>query len=133
MLSIFGDLNFSSLLWYLDDLLVFACSEEGALTTLELVFSHLGNNLKLAQKKCHFLRHSVRFLGHVVDADGVSADQDKIKVTANFQKEDLMDSDGRMPSQQKVRSFLGYYQHFISACSRIACSLCTYSQPEDDD
>lgn len=76
MLSIFGDLNFSSLPCYLDYLLVFAPSEEGALARLELVFSRLqANNLKLAQKKCHFLRRSVRFLGHVVDAEGVSVDQ----------------------------------------------------------
>ncbi|KAJ8361773.1 hypothetical protein AAFF_G00422190 [Aldrovandia affinis] len=59
MLSIFGDLNFSSLLCYLDDLLVFAPSEEEALRRLEVVFSRLrANNLKLSQKKCNFLRKS---------------------------------------------------------------------------
>ncbi|KAJ8358416.1 hypothetical protein AAFF_G00441710 [Aldrovandia affinis] len=59
MLSIFGDLNFSSLLCNLDDLLVFAPSEEEALRRLEVVFSRLrANNLKLSQKKCNFLRKS---------------------------------------------------------------------------
>ncbi|KAJ8410013.1 hypothetical protein AAFF_G00210540 [Aldrovandia affinis] len=49
MLSIFGDLNFSSLLCYLDDLLVFAPSEEEELRRLEVVFSRLrANNLKLS-------------------------------------------------------------------------------------
>lgn len=38
MVSISGDLNFSSLLCYLDDLLVFAQSERQALDRLELVF-----------------------------------------------------------------------------------------------
>lgn len=38
MLSIFGDLNFSSLLCYLDDLLVFAATEEEALRRLKVVF-----------------------------------------------------------------------------------------------
>ncbi|CAI5657560.1 unnamed protein product [Oreochromis niloticus] len=127
MLSIFGDLNFSSLLCYLDDLLVFAPSEEEALKRLEIVFSRLRtSNLKLAQKKCHFLRHSVRFLGHVVDAGGVSVDQDKVRVITSFQKTDLMDGDGCTPSQRKVRSFLGmvmFYQHFIPGCSRVAKPL----------
>lgn len=60
MLSIFGDLNFFSLLCYLDDLLVFAPSEEEALRRLEVVFSRLwANNLKLSQKKYNFLRWSV--------------------------------------------------------------------------
>lgn len=127
MLSIFGDLNFSSLLCYLDDLLVFAPSEEESLRRLSVVFSRLrSSNLKLSQKKCHFLRRSVRFLGHVVSADGVSVDQEKVSAISEFKKMDLMESDGCTPSQQKVRSFLGmvlFYQHFIPACSRIAKPL----------
>ena len=51
MLSIFGDLNFSSLRCYLDELLVVAPSEDEALRRLKVVFSRLrANNLKLAQK-----------------------------------------------------------------------------------
>lgn len=127
MISVFGDLNFSSLLCYLDDLLVFAPSEEEALKRLDTVFSRLrANNLKLAQKKCHFLRKSVRFLGHVVDNSGVSVDQEKVKVISAFRKEDLMKDDGCTPSQRKVKSFLGmvlYYQHFIPGCSSIAKPL----------
>ena len=56
MLSIFGDLNFSSLLCYLDDLLIFASSEEEALRRLEVVFQRLrDHNLKLSPKKCHLM------------------------------------------------------------------------------
>lgn len=127
MLSIFGDLNFSSLLCYLDDLLVFAPSEEESLKRLSVVFSRLrSSNLKLSQKKCHFLRGSVKFLGHVISADGVSVDQEKVSAISSFKKEDLMEPDGCTPSQQKIRSFLGmvlFYQHFIPACSRIAKPL----------
>lgn len=51
MLSIFGDLNFSSLLCNLDDLLVFAPDETAALEWLEVVFQRLRNhNLKLSPK-----------------------------------------------------------------------------------
>ncbi|KAJ8369746.1 hypothetical protein SKAU_G00097740 [Synaphobranchus kaupii] len=85
-----------------NDLLVFAPSEEEALRRLEVVFSRLRTyNLKLSQKKCHFLRKSVRFLGHVVDASGVSVDQEKVTVISGFRKEDLMDADGCTPSQKK--------------------------------
>lgn len=105
MISVFGDLNFSSLLCYLDDLLVFAPSEEEALKRLEAVFSRLrANNLK-----CYFLRRSVRFLGHVVDSSGVSVDEEKVKAISAFRKEDLMNDDGRTPSQRRVKSFLGMY------------------------
>lgn len=91
------------------------------------MFSRLrANNLKLAQKKCHFLRKSVRFLGHVVDSSGVSVDQEKVEVIVSFKREDLMNADGSTPSQRKVKSFLGmvlYYQHFIPSCSSIAKPL----------
>ncbi|KAL0148047.1 hypothetical protein M9458_056662, partial [Cirrhinus mrigala] len=127
MLSIFGDLNFSGLLCYLDDLLVFAPSEQEALKRLEIVFSRLrSSNLKLAPKKCHSLRKSVKFLGHVIDGTGVSVDEEKVKVISAFQKEDLMKEDGATPSQKKIRSFLGmvlYYQAFIPSCSHIARPL----------
>uniref|UniRef100_A0A8C5BFE2 ribonuclease H n=1 Tax=Gadus morhua TaxID=8049 RepID=A0A8C5BFE2_GADMO len=127
MLSIFGDLNFSSLLCYLDDLLVVAPSEGEALSRLGEVFSRLrANNLKLAQKKCHFLRKSVKFLGHMVDSSGISVDQEKVRVISGFSREDLMKADGCTPSQKRVRSFLGmvlYYQHFIPGCSSIAKPL----------
>lgn len=75
MLSVFGDLYFSSLLYYFDDLLVFARSEQEALKCLEVVFAWLrARNLKLAPKKCHFLRSSIKFLGHVISGSGVFVD-----------------------------------------------------------
>ncbi|XP_076862436.1 uncharacterized protein LOC143514750 [Brachyhypopomus gauderio] len=78
MTAIFGDQNFLSLLCYLDDVLVFAPDEETALGRLETVFSRLReHNLKLAPRKCHFLRSSVKFLGHIIDERGVSTDPRK--------------------------------------------------------
>ncbi|KAI4905797.1 hypothetical protein NFI96_024895 [Prochilodus magdalenae] len=85
MLSIFGDLNFSSLLCYLDDLLVFAPTEKEALERLEVVFQRLRqHNLKLSQKKCHFLRTSVRFLGHIISGNGVAVDPEKITTPLTY-------------------------------------------------
>lgn len=127
MTSIFGDQNYLSLLCYLDDLLVFAPDEETALTRLEMVFDRLrGHNLKLAPKKCFFLRRSVKFLGHVIDENGVSTDPSKVEGIARMTSADLMESDGVTPSQKRIRSFLGminYYQHFIPRYSAVAKPL----------
>uniref|UniRef100_A0A669CFT2 ribonuclease H n=1 Tax=Oreochromis niloticus TaxID=8128 RepID=A0A669CFT2_ORENI len=127
MMSIFGDENFSSLLCYLDDLMVFAPDEVTALQRLEMVFSRLrSHNLKLTPKKCHLLKRSVKFLGHVICADGVRTDPDKVNTITNIREEQLMESDGVTPSQKKIRSFLGmilYYQHFIPDCSAKAKPL----------
>lgn len=127
MMSIFGDENFSSLLCYLDDLMVFAPDEVTALQSIEMVFSRLrSHNLKLAPKKCHLLKRSVKFLGHVICADGVRTDPNKVNTITNIREEQLMESDGVTPSQKKIRSFLGmilYYQHFIPDCSAKARPL----------
>lgn len=127
MLSIFGDLNFGSLLCYLDDLLVFASTEEEALERLEIVFQRLRtHNLKLSPKKCHLMRSSVKFLGHIIDGNGVAADPAKVDAISNFTKNDLMEDDACTPSVKRIKSFLGmvfYYQHFIPHCSSIAKPL----------
>lgn len=127
MMSIFGDQNFLTLLCYLDDVLVYASNEAEALSRLEMVFSRLRDHgLKLAPKKCQFLRRSVKFLGHIVDSNGVSTDPDKVKAITSMRVADLMMEDGVTPSQRKVKSFLGmimYYQQFIQDCSRLAKPL----------
>ena len=127
MISIFRDQNYLSLLYYLDDLLVFAPDEETALLRLEMVFERLhGHNLKLAPKKCFFLRRSVKFLGHVIDENGVSTDPSKIENITNMTRTDLMEPDGVTPAQERIRSFLGminYYQHFVPRYSAIAKPL----------
>ncbi|KAL1278491.1 hypothetical protein QQF64_025164 [Cirrhinus molitorella] len=72
------------------------------------------SSLKLAPKNCHFLRQSVKFLGHVIDGTGISVDEEKVKVISAFQKEEY----GTTPSQKDL-----HYQAFIPSCSRIARSL----------
>ncbi|XP_015224698.1 PREDICTED: uncharacterized protein LOC107081001 [Cyprinodon variegatus] len=127
MLNIFGDKNFMSLLCYLDDVLVFAPTEDLALERLHMVFQRLQNhNLKLAPKKCHFLRKSVKFLCHIISIDGIQSDPDKVTAITNIDESDLMEIGTNIPSQRKIRSFLGmvvYYQQFIEGCSAMAKPL----------
>ncbi|KAJ8010185.1 hypothetical protein DPEC_G00072360 [Dallia pectoralis] len=127
MTSIFGDQNYLSLLCYLDDLLVFAPDEETAFLRLTMVFDRLrSHNLKLSPKKCFFLRRSVKFLGHIIDENGVSTDPSKVENICNMSSADLMEHDGVTPSQKRIRSFLGmvnYYQHFVPRFSAIAKPL----------
>lgn len=127
MTRIFGEQNFLSLLCYLDDLLVFAPNEEVALQRLETVFGMLKkHNLKLSPKKCHFLRRSVQFLGHLITEGGVSTDPGKVEAITKITSADLMCPDGVTPSVKKIQSFLGlvmWYQRFIENCSSLARPL----------
>uniref|UniRef100_A0A9J7XGM7 ribonuclease H n=1 Tax=Cyprinus carpio carpio TaxID=630221 RepID=A0A9J7XGM7_CYPCA len=124
-----GLYEYNRMLCNLDDLLVFAPTEEEALNRLQVVFSKLrDNNLKLSPKKCHLLMWSVRFLGHVIDQSGVAVavDPTKVDVICKMPKEALMEEDGRTPSVKRLKSFLGmvfFYQSFIPGCSAIAKPL----------
>ena len=117
MLKIFGDQNFMSLLCYLDDLMIFAPSEELALERIEMIFQRLRlHNLKLAPKKCFLLRRSVRFLGHVINNQGISTDPSKVEAVTSVTRANLMRADGLTPDAKKIQSFLGlvmWYQRFI--------------------
>ncbi len=127
MMNIFGDQNFMSMLCYLDDILVFAPDEQLALERLEMVFQKLkAHNLKLSQKKCHFMKPSVKFLGHIVSSKGVATDPDKVRAIDDITEQDLMEDGSDIPSQTKLRSFLGmvvFYQQYIEGCSRIGRPL----------
>ena len=57
---------------YLDDLIVASHGPAEQFAHLRRVFGHLRERqLKLKRSKCHFLQASLRFLGHIVSAEGV--------------------------------------------------------------
>ncbi|GKA54935.1 putative reverse transcriptase domain-containing protein [Tanacetum coccineum] len=72
--------------------------------------------------KCEFWLQEVRFLGHMVNQNGIHMDPSKIKAVKNWK-------DPTTPS--KIRSFLGlagYYRCFIANFSKIAKPLTLLTQ-----
>ena len=73
--------------------------------------------MKLSPKKCSFFMREVKYIGHIVSAEGMQADPDKIDKVKNWP----------IPTNpEQVRSFLGfvgYYRKFIQNFSRIARPL----------
>ena len=113
-----GDQQLVTLLLYLDNICIFAASIEEMLDCIELVFKWLEDfNLKIKPKKCHFFQHSIIFLGHVLSAEGISANPEKVEKVKNWP----------VPTNPKeLQSFLGlasYYCHFIPKFAAIAKCL----------
>ena len=80
--NVLGDLR---CLIYLDNVIVHASTFERELERLRLVLSRLrAANLKLNPKKCELFRCKVRFLSHVVCAEGVTTDLDKIEAVKTW-------------------------------------------------
>lgn len=118
MERLFGDCRHQSVLLYLDDVIVFSSSVQQHLERLEEIFSRLDKEgLKVKLSKCQFFQRQVKYLGHVVSAEGVSTDPDKIAAVRDW----------KTPSNlAELRSFLGfasYYRRFIAGFSRMAAPL----------
>ena len=103
---------------YVDDLVIFSNNFEEHLKHLEDVFSQIeSTGFKLGLGKSQFAKKSIKYLGHVVDSNGVQADPEKTEAISNMSP----------PRNAKgVRRFLGccsYYRRFIKNFAGIAAPL----------
>lgn len=82
---IFCSCRYQSLLLHLDNVVIFSSSVQQHLERLEVVFFRLHQQgLKIKVSKCHFFQKQVKYLGHVVSAEGVATDNDKVAVVKNW-------------------------------------------------
>ena len=103
-----GDQQYVTLLFYLDDICIFAETADQMLDRIEFVYSRLKEfNLKIKPKKSHFFQTSVTFLGHILSANGVSPNPEKVAKIKDWPTP---------KTPKEVHSFVGlasYYRRFI--------------------
>ena len=75
-----GDLHLNWCLIYLDDIIVFAKTQQEAITRLGTVFQKLREaGLKLQPSKCELFKTSLLYLGYIVSEDGIRTDPKKVE------------------------------------------------------
>lgn len=75
---------FKICLVYLDDVIVFGESFEKIMANLEVFLKLRTANLKLNLKKCNFFGRQVRYLCHVISAQGISTDPENIAAVSEW-------------------------------------------------
>ncbi|UYV84801.1 hypothetical protein LAZ67_X003569 [Cordylochernes scorpioides] len=110
--SVLGSLKWNMCLCYLDDIIVYAPTFEEHLRRLQLVLRCIQKaGLSLNHKKYLFGSRRIKILGHLVDANGIHPDPDKIEAVSKFP---------RPKNISELRSFLGLSQEKASEVLKTA-------------
>ena len=108
MEQVLKGLQWKTLLLYLDDVIVYSPDIDSHLDRLAEVLDRFrAAGLKLKPAKCELLQQQVKYLGHVVSAQGVATDPEKVEAVKDWKTPTCV---------SEVRAFLGfvgYYRRFI--------------------
>ena len=126
MNRVFGPYLDKFVIFFIDDILVYSSSKEEHAEHLRIVLQTLREHQLYAKFiKCQFWLDRVAFLGHVVSAEGISVDPQKIEAIVDW----------KPPTNvTEVRSFLGlagYYRKFIEGFSKTATPLTKLTRKEE--
>lgn len=125
MEKVMAGLNLQEVIAFLDDLIIFSDTLEQHEDRLMKVLQRISAfGLKLAPSKCKFFQSSVKYLGHVISAQGIHPDPEKISALTEW------------PLPKTVRDlraflgFAGYYRRFVEGYSQIVKPLNALLQGE---
>ena len=99
---------------YIDDILLFSENFEDHLSQIErLMKTMLESGFKLKLSKCDFAKHSVKYLGHILETNGIRPAKDNLIAIKNFD---------RPKNRKNVRQLLGkinFYLKYVNNASRL--------------
>ena len=85
MQNTLGEFNLTYCIIYLDDVIVFGCSEKEHLEHLHVVFKHFWEfNLKLKPSKCSFFQSEIVYLAHHVSREGIHPSRNNVRAIEDF-------------------------------------------------
>jgi len=125
MNHVLSDLLDVGVLAYMDDILVYAkTEEEHDLLVKEVLRKLKKNGLAVSPEKCVWKAQEVQFLGYVIGRDGIKMAKEKVEAVLECKQP---------KSLTEVQSFLGFanfYRRFIPDYSRVARPLMELTKKE---
>jgi len=125
MNHVLSDMLDVGVLAYMDDILVYADTEEGHDRTVKEVLKRLQNNgLAVALEKCVWKATEVEFLGYIIGRNGIRMAEDKVQAELDWKT---------LESLMEVQLFLGFanfYRRFIQNYSRVTRPLTELTKKE---
>ncbi|GJZ64851.1 putative reverse transcriptase domain-containing protein [Tanacetum coccineum] len=108
---------------FIDDILIYSCNKEEHANHLRIILELLKKEKLYAKfSKCDFWISIMKFLGYLIDSQGIHVDPAKIEAVKNWTSP---------TTPKEIRQFLGlagYYQRFLKDFSKIAKSLTELTQ-----
>jgi transposase InsO family protein/dUTPase len=118
MERVLSGVHLKTALVYLDDIVVFGASIPELKDRLEEVFRKIHQaGLKLKAKKCTLFKQQLRYLGHIVSAEGVSCDPDMLAPVKEWK------SPTCVKDLQRFLGFANFFRRFIKDFASIAYPL----------
>ena len=114
MTNCLRELNYSTCLVYLDDVVIYSSTQEGHLKHLQAVLEQfLLHGLKLKPSKCEFFKEKIEYLGHGVSLKGVWPSRDNLKAITKYPEP---------TTHTAIKGFVGLVS-ITGALSRISLKL----------
>ena len=118
MSLVLSGLQWRTCLVYLDDVIVFGRTFQEHQARLKEVFDRLrSTGLKLMPSKCHLFCERVTFLGHVISAEGVQTDIEKVDAVRSWP------CPTNVPAVRAFLGFCSYYRCFVQGFATRAAPL----------
>ena len=110
--------DFSSMIAYLDDIIIFSKTPQEHLSHIRKVFKKLRSaKLFMKMSKCNFFSKEIQYLGHILSTTGIQPLPSKTHAIQHMQPP-------TMPKQvQAFLGLVGYYRKFIKGFAKIAKPL----------
>jgi hypothetical protein len=132
MHSVLGSAMGAYALVYIDDVLVYGDDVEQHIEQLDEVLRRIElAGMSVSRGKCNFFEAEVKFLGHIVGAQGIKPDPEKVKAMADM-AEPL--KEGR-PDRQLVQVAMGtfnYYRKYVENFAKLAAPLIALTKKDSD-